>query len=428
MGADPAKVRQALMGGFAASRILEVHGERMVKRTFEPGFRIELHQKDLNLALSSARAVGLSLPNTATAQELFNSCAAHGGKAWDHSAMVRALEMMANFEIGAPLPQFFRRAHDPSTPAVACRCSMPPSPRPSLALPAAHLPPPPQGTHDRHRRRQGIGRDGARAWSSTGRAAFRPGGHALRLCGAVRAHRDRRSAHPVPDEAAGSAAQRILALVSAAWGGRPGDLPDLGRRLLAAALPGEGLTLADKQAINKRPAGERRHHQRDELRAPPPVGDQGRAPGRGLPSGARGDAADFGRAGRPPCRHRQRPDGGRPATTCADALAILQALRHRRARRRCARCWKRRGESVKPGDPRLANSETRMIATPQMALEAAAGVARAAGITPVHILGDSIEGEARDVGIAMAGIARRWRAASSRSRRPASCCRAAKPR
>jgi 2-hydroxy-3-oxopropionate reductase len=100
MGADPAKVRQALMGGFAASRILEVHGERMVKRTFEPGFRIELHQKDLNLALSSARAIGVSLPNTATAQELFNSCAAHGGGGWDHSAMVRALEKMANFEIG----------------------------------------------------------------------------------------------------------------------------------------------------------------------------------------------------------------------------------------------------------------------------------------------------------------------------------------
>jgi 2-hydroxy-3-oxopropionate reductase len=99
-GADPARVHQALMGGFAASKILEVHGERMVKRTFDPGFRIELHQKDLNLALSSARALGVSLPNTATAQELFNSCVAHGGKAWDHSAMVRALEKMANFEIG----------------------------------------------------------------------------------------------------------------------------------------------------------------------------------------------------------------------------------------------------------------------------------------------------------------------------------------
>jgi len=99
-GADPARVRQALMGGFASSKILEVHGERMIKRTFDPGFRIELHQKDLNLALASARALGVSLPNTAMAQELFNSCAAHGGKAWDHSAMVKALEKMSNFEIG----------------------------------------------------------------------------------------------------------------------------------------------------------------------------------------------------------------------------------------------------------------------------------------------------------------------------------------
>jgi len=99
-GADPARVREALMGGFASSKILEVHAERMIKRTFDPGFRIELHQKDLNLALSSAKAIGVSLPNTATAQELFNSCAAYGGNAWDHSAMVRALEKLANFEIG----------------------------------------------------------------------------------------------------------------------------------------------------------------------------------------------------------------------------------------------------------------------------------------------------------------------------------------
>ena len=99
-GADPARVRQALMGGFASSKILEVHGERMIQRKFDPGFRIALHQKDLNLALSSARELGVSLPNTATAQELFNACAAHGGQAWDHSAMVRALEKLANFEIG----------------------------------------------------------------------------------------------------------------------------------------------------------------------------------------------------------------------------------------------------------------------------------------------------------------------------------------
>jgi len=98
-GADPARVREALMGGFASSKILEVHGERMIKRTFDPGFRIELHQKDLNLALSNARAMKLSLPNTATAQELFNSCAANGGAGWDHSALVRALELMASHTV-----------------------------------------------------------------------------------------------------------------------------------------------------------------------------------------------------------------------------------------------------------------------------------------------------------------------------------------
>ncbi|ALS62185.1 2-hydroxy-3-oxopropionate reductase [Pandoraea norimbergensis] len=98
-GADPAKVREALMGGFASSRILEVHGERMVKRNFEPGFRISLHQKDLNLALQSAKALGVSLPNTATCQELFNACAANGGSSWDHSGMVRALELLSNHTV-----------------------------------------------------------------------------------------------------------------------------------------------------------------------------------------------------------------------------------------------------------------------------------------------------------------------------------------
>ncbi|MGA0564728.1 2-hydroxy-3-oxopropionate reductase [Ancylobacter sp. VNQ12] len=98
-GADPAKVRQALMGGFANSRILEVHGERMVKRTFAPGFRIELHQKDLNLALTGARQLQMSLPSTALAQQLFSSVAAHGGAALDHSALVKALELLANHTV-----------------------------------------------------------------------------------------------------------------------------------------------------------------------------------------------------------------------------------------------------------------------------------------------------------------------------------------
>ena len=98
-GADPAKVRQALMGGFASSRILEVHGERMIKRTFNPGFRIGLHQKDLNLALAGARALGVALPQTAGAAQLMQACAANGMKELDHSALVKALELMAHHPV-----------------------------------------------------------------------------------------------------------------------------------------------------------------------------------------------------------------------------------------------------------------------------------------------------------------------------------------
>lgn len=105
-GADPAKVRQALMGGFASSRILEVHGERMIQRSFAPGFRIELHQKDLGLAISGARDLGVALPSTALAQQLFSAVVAQGGRALDHSAMVKALEQLSGIELdaGAPAP------------------------------------------------------------------------------------------------------------------------------------------------------------------------------------------------------------------------------------------------------------------------------------------------------------------------------------
>jgi 2-hydroxy-3-oxopropionate reductase len=99
-GADPARVRQALLGGFAASRVLEVHGDRMLKRAFDPGFRIELHQKDLGLALAGARALGVALPNTATTQELLNACAAAGLAKRDHSALVTALERLAGDDLG----------------------------------------------------------------------------------------------------------------------------------------------------------------------------------------------------------------------------------------------------------------------------------------------------------------------------------------
>jgi len=90
-GVDPAKIREALMGGFAGSKILEMHGARMINRSFEPGFRISLHQKDLNLALAGASELGICLPNTATTQALFNVC----DRELDHSAMIMALERLA---------------------------------------------------------------------------------------------------------------------------------------------------------------------------------------------------------------------------------------------------------------------------------------------------------------------------------------------
>ena len=98
-GADPARVREALMGGFASSRILEVHGDRMIRRAFEPGFRVRLHQKDLGLALQGARELGVALPQTAGAAQLMQVCAAHGMAELDHSALVRALELMAAHEV-----------------------------------------------------------------------------------------------------------------------------------------------------------------------------------------------------------------------------------------------------------------------------------------------------------------------------------------
>ncbi|MFZ1852160.1 MAG: 2-hydroxy-3-oxopropionate reductase [Nitrosomonas sp.] len=98
-GADPHKVREALMGGFAASKALEVHGARMLNRQFDPGFRVELHHKDLNIALATASALGVSLPNTATVRELFAACLAHDGAKWDNSAIIKMLEKLSNYEI-----------------------------------------------------------------------------------------------------------------------------------------------------------------------------------------------------------------------------------------------------------------------------------------------------------------------------------------
>jgi 2-hydroxy-3-oxopropionate reductase len=94
-GADVSKVREALMGGLAASRILEVHGERMIKRTFDPGFRIRLHRKDLTLAVDAAKALNLMLPNAAATQQLMNAAVARGDGDKDHSALIRTLEALA---------------------------------------------------------------------------------------------------------------------------------------------------------------------------------------------------------------------------------------------------------------------------------------------------------------------------------------------
>lgn len=95
-GADPAKVREALMGGFASSRILELHGERMIKRTFDPGFRINLHRKDINLALDAARQLGIALPNTASVSQMMNAATGQGDGDRDHSGLLRTLEILAN--------------------------------------------------------------------------------------------------------------------------------------------------------------------------------------------------------------------------------------------------------------------------------------------------------------------------------------------
>ena len=105
-GVDPSLVRKALMGGFAGSKIMEIHGERMIKREFKPGFRVKLHSKDLDLALSGARALGIDLPNTTNTQKLFKSCFDNGWAELDHSVLIKALEKLADHEIEPKLTEF----------------------------------------------------------------------------------------------------------------------------------------------------------------------------------------------------------------------------------------------------------------------------------------------------------------------------------
>jgi 2-hydroxy-3-oxopropionate reductase len=100
-GVDPAKVRQALLGGFAGSKILEVHGQRMLDRNFAPGFKARLHQKDMRIALLTAHELGLALPTTATAAEYLNALVGCGEGELDSSAIVKVLERMSGIEVGA---------------------------------------------------------------------------------------------------------------------------------------------------------------------------------------------------------------------------------------------------------------------------------------------------------------------------------------
>ena len=225
-GADPAKVRQALMGGFASSRILEVHGERMIKRTFDPGFRIELHQKDLNLALSTgARSSACRCPTPPRPGAVQRLRGATAARRWDHSAWCKALEMLANFEIGQKARELIGASILRIRPQRCCAaCSTRRSPPRSRRVACRRTcPTPPQGPHHRHRRRQGVGGDGEGVRGRTGPASA-SGLVVTRYGYAVPCRKIEivEAAHPVPDAAGLAAAKRILDLVSRPRAGRSG--------------------------------------------------------------------------------------------------------------------------------------------------------------------------------------------------------------
>lgn len=98
-GVDPARVRAALLGGSAYSKILEIHGQRMLDRDFNPGFRGLLHQKDLCIVLAEAQSRNLALPTTALAAQFLNALVAAGEGELDSAALVRVIERMAGVEV-----------------------------------------------------------------------------------------------------------------------------------------------------------------------------------------------------------------------------------------------------------------------------------------------------------------------------------------
>ena len=212
------------------------------------------------------------------------------------------------------------------------------------------------------------------------------------------------AAHPVPDEAGLLASRRVAALVT---GLTEDDLVIAlisggGSALLVAPAP--GLTLADKQAVNAAL-----------LKSGATISEMNcvRRHLSALKGGRLGALCHPARVvtllisdvpGDDPRDIASGPTVG-DATTCADALAILERYRIEVPRNVREVLESGAGESIKPGDARLARGELRMITTPQLALEAAARVALEEGVA-AHILGDSLEGESRDLGKAMAGIAR----------------------
>lgn len=98
-GVDPAKVRNALLGGLAQSRVLELHGQRMLDRNFTPGGKVHLHKKDTEIAVEAAKQQGIYLPCNALLSQLWNSVTAMGGSEWDHSSIVKCIEMLSNTEV-----------------------------------------------------------------------------------------------------------------------------------------------------------------------------------------------------------------------------------------------------------------------------------------------------------------------------------------
>ena len=234
------------------------------------------------------------------------------------------------------------------------------------------------------------------------------------------------AAHPVPDAAGLAAAKRMLALVQ----GLTAD--DLVLCLISGGgssllpLPIDGLTLEHKQDVN-----------RALLTSGATISEMNcvRRHLSAIKGGRLAAACHPARVltllisdvpGDDPIDIASGPTAADP-TSCQDALDIVRrhAIDLPPAAREALESG--RGESVKPGDPRLAGHEIRIVAAPQRALEAAAEVARQSGLTP-HILGDAIEGEARDVGKVMAGLALQVANVASPSRRPACCCPAARPR